>query len=235
MKEKYSFKKLWHDWLWPLIWAVLVVKLVINPFILEAYQVPTGSMESTILPGDWLISEKFSYGLHIPFTKISILPMTSPKSGQVVVFKSPLDGINLVKRCIAFGGDTVEVKNKILYVNGLERKEPFAIHRDSFAVPVMNPPLTQGQFQKEWEHRQLLQTYAVRDNFGPIVVPKDCFFMMGDNRDESFDSRFWGPLPRNLIRGRALFVYWSFDKLSEMPLSSLWRRFRLQRIGRKLW
>jgi len=235
MSEKYTFKKLWHDWLWPLIWAVLVVKLVINPFILEAYQVPTGSMESTILPGDWLIAEKFSYGLHIPFTNTSILPLTSPKSGQVVVFKSPLEKLNLVKRCIAVAGDTVEVRDKKLYVNGKEQLEPFVIHRDSFSIPRMNPPLTAGQLQKEWESRKLLQTYAVRDNFGPVVVPKDCFFMMGDNRDESFDSRFWGPLPRQLIRGRALFVYWSFDRFSELPLTSLWRRFRLMRIGRKLW
>jgi signal peptidase I len=234
MKEKYTFKKLWHDWLWPLIWAVLVVKLVINPFILEAYEVPTGSMETTILPGDRLIVEKFTYGLHIPFTRITILPMTTPKPGNVVVFKSPYDGLTLVKRCVATGGDTVEVRSKRLFVNGREIQDRHVIHRDSFPVPPMNPPLPASVFQQDWEERHLVQTYAVRDNFGPVVVPQNSYFMMGDNRDESFDSRFWGPVPRHLIRGRALFIYWSWDKLGEIPLSHFWERLRPKRTGRPL-
>jgi signal peptidase I len=234
MKEKYTFKKFWHDWLWPLVWAVLVVKLFINPFILEAYEVPTGSMETTILPGDRLIVEKFTYGLHIPFTRISILPMTSPKPGNVVVFKSPYDGLTLVKRCVATGGDTIEIRNKRFFVNGREAQDKQVIHRDYFLIPPMNPTFSSRDFQREWESKSLVFTQAVRDNFGPVVVPRGCYFMMGDNRDESFDSRFWGPVPGHLIRGRALFIYWSWDKLGDIPLSHFWERFRPKRIGKTL-
>ncbi len=231
-KEPYTFKKFWHSWLWPLIWAVLVVKLLINPFLLEAYEVPTESMVKTILPGDRLMAEKFTYGIHIPFTDKVVLSLAAPKPGQIVVFKGPYDGKTLVKRCVARGGDIVEVRHKKLFVNGKEMADPFVQHSDDIEYPVPKDAIDQATLQRYWERGQLDQAYWVRDNFGPVQVPKDCFFMMGDNRDNSFDSRFWGPLPRNMVRGRPLIIYWSWDRWSDIPFSRFWQRFRVTRLGK---
>ncbi|MDQ7797536.1 MAG: signal peptidase I [Candidatus Edwardsbacteria bacterium] len=229
-----SFKKFWHDWLWPLLFAVVVVKFIINPFLLEAYEVPTGSMEKTILPGDRLFAEKFTYGLHIPFTDKTILPMTSPRPGQMVIFRSPYDGLTLVKRCIGLPGDTIEVKNKDLYLNGKKMEQPFIQHTDPEQYPFPQAAINPLMMQNDWESGRNAERYWVRDNFGPVVVPPDCYFMMGDNRDESFDSRYWGPLPKKNIRGRVMFIYWSWDKQSDTPLSRFWQRFRITRIGKIL-
>lgn len=229
-----ALKKFWHDWLWPLLFAVLVVKFLINPFLLEAYEVPTGSMEKTILPGDRLFAEKFTYGIHIPFTDRTILPLASPRPGQMVIFRSPHDGLTLVKRCIALPGDTVEVRHKQLYINGRKTEQGFARHSDPEEYDL--PPAAAGPdpAQSDWEQGRNAERYWVRDNFGPVVVPPDCYFMLGDNRDESFDSRYWGPLPRGNIRGRALFVFWSWDKQSDIPPARFWQRLRLGRLGRIL-
>jgi signal peptidase I len=229
-----TFKKFWHDWLWPLLFAVIVVKFIINPFLLEAYEVPTGSMEKTILPGDRLFAEKFTYGIHIPFTDKTVLSMASPRPGQMVIFRSPYDGLTLVKRCIGLPGDTIEVKHKDLYLNGRKVEQKFIQHTDleeyPFPQAAVNPKAVQG----DWESGRNADRYWVRDNFGPVVVPPDCYFMMGDNRDESFDSRYWGPLPKKNIRGRVMFIYWSWDKQSDIPLGKFWQRFRVKRIGKIL-
>ncbi|MRR08673.1 signal peptidase I, partial [bacterium] len=125
-----GFRKLWHSWIWPLIWAVLVVKLLINPFLLEAYEVPSGSMLSTIYLGDRLMADKFTYGINIPFTDKLVLRLTRPRPGQIVVFKGPYDGKTLVKRCVGGPGDVIEVRHKQLFVNGAAADEPYVSHAD---------------------------------------------------------------------------------------------------------
>lgn len=228
------FKRLWHEWLWPLIWAVLVVKFLINPFLLAAYHVPTGSMEDTILPGEWLMADKFTYGIHIPFTGAYVLPLSEPRPGQIMVFESPYDGRTLVKRCVAKGGDTVAVRGKKLLINGVEREEGYVRHTDPHQLDIDFRLIDLPQFQRAWQEGQMANS-PFRDNFGPVVVPRGHLFMMGDNRDDSFDSRFWGPLPRNHVQGRPLVIYWSWDSWAEEPLHNLWKRLRVARLGRLLF
>jgi signal peptidase I len=228
------FKRFWHEWLWPLIWAVLVVKFLINPFLLAAYEVPTGSMERTILPGDRLMADKFTYGVHIPFSDAYLLPLTEPRPGQIMVFKSPFDGKTLVKRCVAAAGDTVALRDKVLYVNGRAREEPYVGHGDPHTFEVDTALINRSLFQQAWQAGQLAYEGSFRDNFGPVVVPRGHLFMMGDNRDDSFDSRFWGPLPRKYVQGRPLFIFWSWDRWDSLPLHLFWKRFRAGRIGKLL-
>ncbi|HBE73480.1 MAG TPA: signal peptidase I [candidate division Zixibacteria bacterium] len=228
------FKRLWHEWLWPLIWAVLVVKFLINPFLLAAYHVPTGSMENTILPGEWLMADKFSYGIHIPFSDAYVLPLSEPRPGQIMVFKSPYDGRTLVKRCVAGAGDTVAVRGKKLFINGVERTEAYVRHNDPHELEIDYRLIDPDQFQRAWQEGQMSHS-PFRDNFGPVVVPAGHLFMMGDNRDDSFDSRFWGPLPRRYVQGRPLIIYWSWDSWSSLQIHEFWKRPRLGRLGRLLF
>ena len=171
----------------------LLMALLLKHFVIEAYRIPTGSMEDTILVGDFLIANKFIYGVTIPFTDIRLPAVRDPKPGDIVIFKFPLDpSFNYVKRCVAGPGQTVEVKNKIVYVNGVKfDDEAFVKHIDT----VIAQPGS-----REYK----------RDNFGPVKVPPDHFFMMGDNRDNSYDSRYWGPVKKDFILGEAMFIHWSW-------------------------
>ncbi len=171
--------------------------LLIKYSVIEAYNVPTGSMEDTILVGDFLLANKFIYNIKLPMigfsshglrmTNISFQGLRNPRPGDIVVFKFPGDSsTNYVKRCIAVGGQVIEVRDKKVFVDGVEFKEyPFGKHVD--------PNLDKR-----------------RDNFGPYKVPPATYFMMGDNRDDSYDSRFWGPVPQRFILGKALVVHWSW-------------------------
>ncbi|MCK4857151.1 MAG: signal peptidase I [candidate division Zixibacteria bacterium] len=165
----------------------LIMALLIKYSVIEAYNVPTGSMEDTILIGDFLLANKFIYGIRLPLIGVTLPGIRDPRPGDVVVFKWPGDrSTNYVKRCIAVGGQTVVIREKKVFVDGVEFKEyPNLKHTD----------------------RNILRS---RDNFGPFRVPRDCYFMMGDNRDDSYDSRFWGPVEKELIMGKALVVHWSW-------------------------
>jgi signal peptidase I len=189
--------------------AFLMV-LPLKHFVVEGYRVPTGSMENTIMVGDFLLANKFIYGATIPFTDTRLPAVRDPKPGDVVIFKFPLDpSLNYVKRCIACPGQTVEVKDKVVYVDGKRfQDDKFTKYTDK-SVPVKGS-----------------QAYQ-RDNFGPYTVPKDEFFMMGDNRDHSYDSRFWGCVPRRNILGKALFLYLSWGEDSHAPHISMADPFSL--------
>jgi len=165
----------------------LVGALLVKYSVIEAYNVPTGSMEDTILVGDFLLANKFIYSIKLPLVGVSFHGLRDPKPGDIVVFKFPGDSsTNYVKRCIAVGGQVVEVRDKRVFVDGVEFKEyPFGKHTD--------PNIDRR-----------------RDNFGPYKVPPATYFMMGDNRDDSYDSRFWGPVPQRFILGKALVVHWSW-------------------------
>ena len=175
--------------------AVLVaaaLALVFKGFVFQIFHVPSSSMEDTVLTGDYVLVNKFAYGPHRGFWARA-LPYRDLARGDVVVFRYPPDpGRDLIKRTAAVAGDRIEVAGKTLRVNGLERVEPYAVHRDATTYGEGAPP-------------SLLR----RDRFGPLDVPSGHFFAMGDNRDESQDSRFWGPVPYAHLEGRAVSVLWS--------------------------
>ncbi|MFN8546893.1 MAG: signal peptidase I [Candidatus Eisenbacteria bacterium] len=168
-----------------LVWA-LVIFILVRTLAFQAFQIPSSSMETTLLPGDFLFVNKMFFGAKIPFTHVRLPGLRKPKPGDVIVFQFPQDPkVDYIKRCIAVGGQTVEIRNKQVYVDGVPKTEPYAIYRDPHS----------GQ--------------DVRDNMPPLKVPADCLFMMGDNRDQSYDSRFWGTVKMDLVRGKAWVTYFS--------------------------
>jgi signal peptidase I len=174
------------------ILVAIVLALFIRTFIIQAFKIPSGSMKQTLLIGDHILVNKFIYGVKVPFLMTTIVPITNPKHGDVVVFKFPEDpSKDFIKRVIAVAGDVVEVRDKQVYVNSQLLNHDFGIHTDSYIFPPSVQP---------------------RDNFGPVVVPEKSLFVMGDNRDQSYDSRFWGFVDLKAVKGKALMIYWSWDK-----------------------
>jgi len=196
-------KKEGREWVKSGVYA-LVLFLVIRTFLVQAFKIPSGSMEKTLLIGDFLLVNKLVYGPVIPLIDVHLPSLREPKRGDILVFKYPLDqSLDFVKRCVAAAGDTVEMRDKILYVNGESQTEPYVQHIDRRILgdPRGNPG------------RQVRGSYfpMKRDNFGPIVVPDGKYFVLGDNRDNSRDSRFWGYVDRELIKGTPLVIYFSWD------------------------
>ncbi len=189
--------------------VAFLIALVIRTFVIQAFKIPSGSMIPTLLVGDHILVNKFLLGtpVDVPFTNITLFRMPGLRKaqrGDVIVFKYPEDPKrDFIKRVIGVGGDVVMAKDKNVYVNGRRLIEPYTQHVDEEIKP--------GQFDK-------------RDNFGPVVVPKGAVFVMGDNRDQSYDSRFWGFVPDSEIKGKAVIIYWSWDG------DKTWVRF--SRIGR---
>jgi signal peptidase I len=172
------------------LWA-LVLTLFLRAFVIQAFRIPSESMLDTLLVGDFLFVNKFEYGPKIPFTHIRLPGLRAPKYGDVIVFQYPVDpSKDFIKRCIATGGQTLEVKEKQVSVDGHRLNEPYTIHIDPSVRPA---------------------GYDYRDSFGPRTVPPGELFMMGDNRDNSNDSRFWGTVKMDLVKGKAMFIYWSWD------------------------
>ena len=186
----------------------LLLALIIKTSVVEAYVIPSGSMENTLYSGDHILANKFVYGmtLPIPFVDIKLPALEEPKTGDIVIFKFPLDPRqNYIKRCIASEGQTVEIKDKQVYVDGkLFPLPPEGKHTDKTTYPMPDVP--------RWGN--------IRDNMPPVKVPKGKLFVMGDNRDNSYDSRFWGLLDRKLVEGRALMVIWSWEFGNDAPKSS---------------
>lgn len=177
--------------------TALVLALFIRAYFVQAFKIPSGSMIPTLLIGDHILVSKFIYGTKIPFSDKRILVLKKPKKGDIIVFQYPEDPErDFIKRVVAVEGDVIESRDKIIYVNGEPVKEPFIQHTDNSLKPGGLEP---------------------RDNFGPYIVPKDKHFMMGDNRDQSYDSRFWGYVDMKYIRGEALVIYWSWDSTKTLP------------------
>ena len=182
--------------------VALVLAFVIRTFVVQAFKIPSGSMLDTLLIGDHLLVNKFLYGTRIPFTDKVILPIEEPADGDVIVFEFPEDtSKDFIKRIIGAPGDVLEMKDKVVYRNGQKLDEPYVKHTD---------PGIQAR----------------RDNFGPITVPPGKYFAMGDNRDESYDSRFWGFVDKDKIRGKAWVIYWSWDGPSDIRFSRIGRMVR---------
>lgn len=199
----------------------LAIFLVLRTFLIEAFRIPSGSMENTLLVGDFLFVNKALYGAEIPFTGAHLPAFREPERSDLVIFRSVEDeGLTVVKRVIGMPGDTLAMEDNQLIRNGVIQDEPYVVHRD---------PLTDPEEPKmrAWQVRYLVGdrnpgTYRpTLKNWGPIVVPPDSFFVMGDNRDRSYDSRYWGFLARDRIRGRPLIVYYSYDKNGVLPLPFL--------------
>lgn len=169
-----------------------------NSYLVKTFYIPSGSMENTLLIGDHLFVNRFIFGSG--GGERAILPAREVQRGDIVIFRSPEDPNNdLVKRCIGLPGDTIELREKRLYVNGQEvRDQPYAANRDPRLFVPQNVDRPHGPHP------------GARDFFGPFTVPEDEFFFLGDNRDNSHDSRFWGTAPRRYIKGRAFLIYWSF-------------------------
>lgn len=204
--------------------------LVIRTFVVEAFKIPTSSMEETLLVGDFLLVNKAIYGAQIPGTDIHLPAFATPGRGDVIVFNPPHDPAkNYVKRLVGLPGDTLEMQSKRLFVNGVARNEPYAQHRDGNRDAI-HPGMS-------WQLRHLHAEYPAsgryrpsRDTWGPLVVPPHQFFVLGDNRDNSEDSRYWGFVDRDAIRGRPWFVYYSFNP--GRGESFAWARdIRWERIG----
>ena len=179
-----------------IVWALLLTA-VLRTFVIQAFRIPSESMVKTLLVGDFLFVNKFEYGAKVPFTQIRLPGLRPPHRGDIIVFQFPQDpSKDFIKRCIAVGGETLEVRDKHVYVNGRALTEPYVVHADSTVRPA---------------------GFDYRDNFGPFTVPPGDLFMMGDNRDNSNDSRYWGPLDMSLVKGRAMFIYWSWDGQRALP------------------
>jgi signal peptidase I len=177
-----------RDYVEAIAWA-LVITLVLRTFVIQAFRIPSESMADTLLVGDFLFVNKLEYGPKIPFTHIRLPGLHPPRRGEVIVFQWPEDpSKDFIKRCIATGGETVEVRHKQVYVDGVRLDEPYVKHEVTTEEPA---------------------GYTPRDNHAPPTVPPNELFMMGDNRDNSNDSRFWGTVPMDLVKGRALFIYFS--------------------------
>jgi signal peptidase I len=193
--------------------AVLLA-LFIRAFVVQAFKIPSGSMKSTLLVGDHILVNKFIYGVKIPFTNTEIFRISEPKHRDIVVFRYPVDpSKDFIKRVIGLPGDSVKLQDKQVFVNGQLQVEPYAVHSDPKTLPASASP---------------------RDNMTTVEVPANCLFVMGDNRDESYDSRFWKFVNMNEIRGKAFIIYWSWNSDGEITLDPNSAYVRWNRLGRWL-
>ena len=174
------------------ILVAILLALFIRTFIVQAFKIPSGSMKQTLQIGDHILVNKFVYGVKLPFMQKVIIPVKTPRRGDIIVFKFPVEPEkDFIKRVVGIPGDVVEGRDKQIFVNDKPLVEKYAVQTDPHVYP------------------KGMQT---RDNFGPITVPENALFVMGDNRDQSFDSRFWGFVDMKVVSGKAFMIYWSWDK-----------------------
>lgn len=192
----------------------VILALFIRAFVVQAFKIPSGSMKSTLLVGDHILVTKFAYGITIPILDKEIIDLGSPQRRDIVVFRYPVDpSKDFIKRVIGVPGDTIRIQDKRVFVNGEEQNEPYIQHVDPGILPASVGP---------------------RDNFGPITVPEHSYFVMGDNRDESYDSRFWKFVDKSALKGKAFVIYWSWNSGGKWVLDSSQSHLRWNRIGRLL-
>jgi signal peptidase I len=171
--------------------AALFLALFIRTFLVQPFLIPSGSMENTLAIGDRIFVNKFIYGTHVPFVGYDLFRYRDPRRGDVIVFEYPLDrSKDFIKRVIGTPGDVIEIRNKQVLVNNVPYTDGHELHGDRAVLPAVSSP---------------------RDNIGPIVVPHDAYFVLGDNRENSYDSRFWGFVRKNEIKGLAVIKFWSWD------------------------
>ncbi|MDR0978242.1 MAG: signal peptidase I [Endomicrobium sp.] len=209
------------------IWTALIIASFIMFFFVQAFKIPSGSMRNTLKEGDHLFVNKCFYGFKVPFKYVGKRygALKQIKRGDVVVFQCPPEALtsderrrgitkDFIKRCIAVGGDKVEIRDKKLYLNDVFVEEVYAIHGDDSVLQSFSLFRNSEDYQQAWERGSFASVPPAfaRDNFGPVIVPQGCYMMMGDNRDFSFDSRFWGPLPDKYIKWKAILLYWPVNR-----------------------
>lgn len=209
--------------------AVLLF-LVIRAFVVEAFKIPSGSMEGTLLVGDFLLVNKLVYGAEVPFTGKRLPAVRTPARGDVIVFQWPSDPTkNFVKRLVGVPGDTLSMTEGVLSRNGVRLQESYVRHTD----PGVDPAGDEFRWQRDYLIRSAEASVAYhpsRNNWGPLVVPPKHLFVLGDNRDNSLDSRYWGFVPDSLVRGTPMVVYYSYVPDSSAQLDFL-TRVRWHRLG----
>jgi signal peptidase I len=175
----------------------VILALFIRTFVVQAFKIPTGSMEETLLIGDHLLVNKFVFGPTASSAERAVLPIGTIRRRDVLVFKYPEEpDRDFIKRVIGLPGETVELRDKKVYINGTPLDEPY--------VHFLAPPSGPSEFHE-------VTSFDVRERYGPVTVPPNHYFVMGDNRDNSQDSRYWGFLPRELVKGKSLVIYWSYQ------------------------
>lgn len=169
----------------------VILALFIRTFIVQAFKIPSGSMLSTLQIGDHILVNKFIYGVKLPYLNTTVIPVGQPVRDDIIVFRYPEEpDKDFIKRVVAVPGDVIQIRNKKVFVNQELIEQPYAVYTDPHVVPAH---------------------VNQRDNLGPITVPPGAYFVMGDNRDNSYDSRFWGFVEASEVRGKAFIIYWSWD------------------------
>lgn len=192
----------------------IILALFIRTFVVQAFKIPSGSMKMTLLVGDHILVNKFLYGIKLPLIDKEIIHFQTPNRRDIVVFRYPVDpSKDFIKRVIGLPGDRIRIENKRVYVNDQVQDEPYVQHSDPRVLPASANP---------------------RDNMETVVVPPHSLFVMGDNRDESYDSRFWKFVDMNEIKGKAFIIYWSWNSEGTLSLDPSKGYLRWDRIGRLL-
>src|SRR5205809_6056038 len=196
-----SFKKSTLREYFESIVIAVILAFFIRTFVVQAFKIPTGSMEENLLIGDHLLVNKFALGPTKTGVERALLPVGTIKRGDVLVFKYPVEpDRDFIKRVIGLPGETLELKAKKIFINGKPLDEPY--------VHFLEEPRRNAELAE-------ITSSDVRENYGPVTVPPDQYFMMGDNRDNSADSRYWGFMPRDYVKGKALLIYWSYESERE--------------------
>lgn len=223
-----SGRKLWEGF--KSIAGTIAIFLVLRTFFVEAYRIPSGSMIPSLLIGDWLFVNKLRYGPHVPFTDYNLPGYADPQRGEVVVFVSPPQSDQpedptptLVKRLVGLPGDTIYMREAVLYVGGVAQQLGEKSPEQTIGDPTETSPLFDWQHEFEVKGTRFGEPpeQPMHDHWGPLVIPPDRLFMMGDNRYDSKDGRYWGLVPRKNVRGRPMFVYYSYvpSNVSDRPVS----------------
>jgi signal peptidase I len=209
-KPGHSSKAKVQEFIEAIIIAILIA-VVVRTLVVQAYKIPSPSMVPTLLVGDHLLVNKFIYGVKIPLLRRTIIPVTDPKRGDIVVFIYPQDrSKDFIKRVIGVGGDKIEIRNKKILINDRPYEDRIGVYSDPVSYPAIVQP---------------------RDNFGPVTVPQKALFVMGDNRDQSLDSRFWGFVELKDVEGKAMIIYWSWNSEDQ---SNPLKKIRWERLGNLL-
>jgi signal peptidase I len=239
--------KLRFAWEWfRSVMVALALFIVIRSFFVEAFKIPTGSMEGTLLVGDFLLVNKLVYGAEVPFTGVKLPALRNPNHGDIIVFQWPVDRTkNFVKRIVGLPGDTLEMREGELIRNGKALKESYVSHTSPPGGDVSDDEFNWQQAFLLSAHHPVPATprapvgvrtlapssdyHPSRNNWGPLVVPEKNYFVLGDNRDNSLDSRYWGFVADSLVRGQPMVVYYSYDPDGAVKLDWLtrvrWKRF----------
>lgn len=205
-KEKENKKSWLRENIEAIVIAVLLA-LFIRTFVVQAFKIPSGSMKETLQIGDHILVNKFIYGVKIPYLQTTLIPVKKPEREDIIVFRYPENPkLDFIKRVIGVEGDTIEIRDKQVLVNGKSFKREYAVYSDPHVIP---------------------SVYNKRDNYGPVKVPPQSLFVMGDNRDNSKDSRFWGFVDLKAVKGKAFMIYWSWNKENSRSVLSYVRWDRI--------